>query len=397
MKLLIICGPPASGKMTVGQELQKLTGYKLFHNHLSLELVNQFFDWGTPHFKKLDKQIRFSIFEEVAKSNLEGLIFTYVWAFDEPTDTAYIEEIVEVFKERNPTVCFVDLVCDLEERLQRNKHENRLQHKPSKRDVVFSEKNLLKIEKTYRMNSYEGEFPDKEFFKIDNTKLTAQETAVKIVHHFQLIPIPDLNLFMMCTALNPSALSTLPSGFHIRKCKRAELPVWKAMPFDNPTEAKEYASFMDDFFETVYGEQEDLFFEKVLFVCNGQDEPIATCFIWKAYGEFNTIHWMKTVKEYEGLGIGRALISYLLKDLSSEEYPIYLHTQPGSYRAIKLYSDFGFQILSDKKIGTRENDFEECLPFLQKYMPEQDFLQLKITSAPTYFLEQLALFDTEEF
>ena len=54
--LVIICGPPASGKMTVGQELQKLTGYKLFHNHMSLELVNQFFDFGTTNFERLVKR-----------------------------------------------------------------------------------------------------------------------------------------------------------------------------------------------------------------------------------------------------------------------------------------------------------------------------------------------------
>jgi hypothetical protein len=28
------------------------------------------------------------------------------------------------------------------------------------------------------------------------------------------------------------------------------------------------------------------------------------------------------------------------------EYPVYLHIQPSSFRAIKLYSDFGFSLLS---------------------------------------------------
>jgi len=186
MNLIIICGPPASGKMTVGQELQKLTGFKLFHNHLSIELVNQFFDWGSPHFRKLDKQIRFSIFEEIANSDLKGLIFTYVWAFSSPSDEAYIEEIIEVFKKRNPKVCFVELACDLEERLKRNKHENRLLHKASKRDIPASEKNLLNIEKKYRMNSFEGEFPDKPLFKIDNTHLEPFQVAEKILTHFSI-------------------------------------------------------------------------------------------------------------------------------------------------------------------------------------------------------------------
>ena len=63
MNLMVLLGPPAVGKMTVGQALQKLTDYKLFYNHLSLELVNQFFDFGTPNFSNLDRQIRFDIFK----------------------------------------------------------------------------------------------------------------------------------------------------------------------------------------------------------------------------------------------------------------------------------------------------------------------------------------------
>lgn len=209
--------------------------------------------------------------------------------------------------------------------------------------------------------------------------------------------IPDKNIFMMCESLKENALSILPKGFHVRSCKRTEFDIWKTMHFDNPIEAKEYDQFMIDFFETTYGGREDLFFKHTLFVCNNKEEPIATCLLWKAYGEFNTIHWLKVLKKYEGLGIGRALLSIIMKDLPKTAYPIYLHTQPGSYRAIKLYSDFGFQLLSDKKVGNRINDLDECLPILKKYMPDKDYQQLKINQAPSYFLNRLKAFDTVEF
>ena len=186
LSLVIICGPPASGKMTVGQELQKMTDYKLFHNHMSLELVNQFFDFGTPNFDSLDKKIRFDIFEEVAKSELTGLIFTIVMAFNLKEDEEYLDQIISVFKNRNLKFCLVELKCDLKERLKRNRHENRLKHKPSKTDVEASDKRLLYHEKKYRMNSVEGDFVNKPIFMIDNTNLTAFETANKIVEHFNL-------------------------------------------------------------------------------------------------------------------------------------------------------------------------------------------------------------------
>lgn len=186
LKLVIICGPPASGKMTVGQSLEKLTTYRLFHNHMSLELVHKFFDFGTPNFKRLDKDIRFSIFKEVAKSDLDGLIFTMVWAFDEAEDEAYIDEIISIFKDRNLKLCLVELDCELDERLKRNAHENRLRHKPTKRDVDASNKRLLFHDKKYRMNSKPGDLTNKDMFVIKNTNLSPMGAAKKIIAHYKL-------------------------------------------------------------------------------------------------------------------------------------------------------------------------------------------------------------------
>jgi ribosomal protein S18 acetylase RimI-like enzyme len=209
--------------------------------------------------------------------------------------------------------------------------------------------------------------------------------------------IPDKNIFMMCEALNRGALAELPDGFTVRNCRPEELGIWKAMPFETAEQAKEFDGFMTDFFETTYGGKEDLFFAKTLFVCDSQEKPVATCLLWKAYGEFNTIHWFKVLKEYEGIGIGRALLSIIVRDLAEEDYPVYLHTQPGSFRAIKLYSDFGFTLLSGEKFGSRKNDLDECLPILEGFMPEKYFQNLKIAAAPKEFEEALHKYNTVEF
>jgi len=184
MKFVLLFGPPAVGKMTVGQELAQITGLKLFHNHMSLELVNQFFDFGTPSFEHLDKVIRFEIFREVAKSDLAGLIFTYVWAFDEPADTDYIQEAIGIFEEQDAQIYLVELTAELDERLKRNRDEHRLAHKPSKRDIAFSEKSLLYFEANYRMHSKKGELATYHLLKMDNTHLSAAEAAEKIKKHF---------------------------------------------------------------------------------------------------------------------------------------------------------------------------------------------------------------------
>lgn len=209
--------------------------------------------------------------------------------------------------------------------------------------------------------------------------------------------IPDKNLFMMCKTLNSNALSELPKGYHVRTCRREELDIWKEIHFDDEKSAKEAKGYMTKFFNDVYSDKEDLFFQKCLFVCDKDNRPIGACFAWKAYDKINTIHWFKVHKNYEGLGIGRALLSIVMNSLAGNDYPVYLHTQPSSYRAIKLYSDFGFALLSDPIIGYRSNDLEECLPILRTYMPQKDFEKVQFVKAPENFLEAVKSSSINQF
>lgn len=90
-KLVMIVGPQAVGKMTVGQELSKITNLKLLHNHMTIELLTKIFDYSKESFKKLNLNIRTQIFEEFSKSNEYGLIFTSCYAFDSEEEKQIIE------------------------------------------------------------------------------------------------------------------------------------------------------------------------------------------------------------------------------------------------------------------------------------------------------------------
>ena len=80
MKLLFLFGNAAVGKMTVGQELMKLTGLRLFHNHMTIEPVIEIF--GTYNSVAIQR-LREVVFEEFSKSDCYGMIFTFMWAFDQ--------------------------------------------------------------------------------------------------------------------------------------------------------------------------------------------------------------------------------------------------------------------------------------------------------------------------
>lgn len=185
MKLMILFGDAAVGKMTVGQELMKITDFRLFHNHMTIEPVIEIFGQYQP---EPVRRLREVIFEEFAKSDCYGLIFTYMWAFDQPSDWDYIAHVVELFRKEKPDtlVYYVELNATQQARLERNTTENRLRNKPSKRNIEWSNQNLITSDQKYRLISNEGEIPFPNYLRIDNTHLSPSEAAAHIKAHFSL-------------------------------------------------------------------------------------------------------------------------------------------------------------------------------------------------------------------
>jgi hypothetical protein len=77
MKLVVLHGPPAVGKLTVARELSARTGWRLFHNHLTVDLVLSVYDFGTPGFVALREEIWLAVIRRALADRLPGLIFTF--------------------------------------------------------------------------------------------------------------------------------------------------------------------------------------------------------------------------------------------------------------------------------------------------------------------------------
>jgi hypothetical protein len=183
MKLLFLIGDAAVGQMTVGQELMKITDLRLFHNHMTIEPIIEIFGY----FKASTIQrLREIIFEDFAASDAYGMIFTIMLAFDMQSDWDYLSHVGDIFKKHNADVFFVELVAPQEVRLQRNTTENRLKHKPSKRNIDESNLRLIRDDNNHRCVSYDGEVTFDNYIKIYNSELSAEAVAKMIKERFSL-------------------------------------------------------------------------------------------------------------------------------------------------------------------------------------------------------------------
>jgi hypothetical protein len=175
MKLLFIYGSPAVGKFTVANEVAKITGYKLFHNHLSMDCVKPVFEFGTPSYVKLVRIIRREVITEAAQQNV-NLIFTFCYAKE--VDDRQVKEITNIVETRGGKVCFVLLKAEKSELEKRVIEESR--HRMGKAKSV----KVLQ----YYLDTYElfTPVPHRESLVIDNTNLSPREVALRIVEHYKL-------------------------------------------------------------------------------------------------------------------------------------------------------------------------------------------------------------------
>lgn len=183
MKLLFIIGDAAVGKMTVGQELMKITDLRLFHNHMTIEPVIEIFG---RYDGKTISEICDTIFRNYAASNNYGMIFTLMMDFDLPSEWEYLEHIKGIFEPYGTDFYYVELIAPQEIRRKRNISENRLKNKASKREIETSNQRLINDDKNHRCVSYEGEIPFDNYIRIDNPDMEPEKAARLIQETFHL-------------------------------------------------------------------------------------------------------------------------------------------------------------------------------------------------------------------
>ena len=180
-KLLIIFGPPAVGKTTVGKIIESKTDFKLFNNHMAMDSVMHLFGVGTSSEDKLSRIIRENIIKEAALVGM-NLIFTYVWNFAKEKGKTNIDFYKNIYESDGGQVIFVELVAPLSVRALRANDPMRNVEKK----YAPNRDRVLNLEKTLNFTSPDPFFYPKFYLKIDTTNISPEEIASTIQKHFNL-------------------------------------------------------------------------------------------------------------------------------------------------------------------------------------------------------------------
>lgn len=178
MKLVFLHGMPGVGKLTVARELAKLTGFKLFHNHLAVDLVQSVFDFGSKPFVELREMIWLEVFRRAAESKVPGLIFTF--AFEPTVQSSFIKQVQRSVETHGGEVLFVKLQCSNEELERRVTNPSR------------EEFGKLTSLDQFRELKEGGAFVDPgitpDRMVLDTTNIGAPEAAQTIVSELKITP-----------------------------------------------------------------------------------------------------------------------------------------------------------------------------------------------------------------
>lgn len=163
----------------------------------------------------------------------------------------------------------------------------------------------------------------------------------------------------------PYVKYSLPNGYRFKLFEPGDEKYWaeieaSVLEFNSPIDALIY--FQRDYLPYINELK-----RRCLFIETSNGRKVATLTIWWNYTGVRRdpwIHWVAVHRDYQGLGLGKALVAEGVKRLLAIEVDrdVYLHTQTWSYKAIGIYKKAGFEITQEKGLsGYENNDYEKAI------------------------------------
>ena len=187
--------------------------------------------------------------------------------------------------------------------------------------------------------------------------------------------IPFYNTIMRCDGYAAQRV-TLPAGYRIRAYWPGDERDWARLEcvigdFDSADDAAVY--FREKYLSG--GDRED-----ILFLLDGSGAVVGSCVAWTDEGRgapVNSLHWLVVDEAHQGQGCGRTLCAAVMnRFLLRNGRPIYIHTQPWSWKAILLNASLGFRLQKTDTFGTYVNQYEDAMKALASVLTKEQLQAL---------------------
>jgi hypothetical protein len=175
MKLLLLHGAPAAGKLTVAKALLETVPGRLFDNHASIDLALAVFDFGAPGFWELVHSVRYSALDAAAEHGVPLVVMTFCYA--EPEDLPQFQKFEAIMQRRGGELLPAFLHCSRQEAVRRVGNPDRVE-----RRKLTSAEILMRDFDTYDF----APVPRADCLKLDTGARPAEATAREIIAHFDL-------------------------------------------------------------------------------------------------------------------------------------------------------------------------------------------------------------------
>ncbi|MBO7253469.1 MAG: GNAT family N-acetyltransferase [Oscillospiraceae bacterium] len=188
--------------------------------------------------------------------------------------------------------------------------------------------------------------------------------------------IPFFNTILRCDRYESQPVM-LPEGFSIVPYQDGYEKAWAELEyaigdFDSLKEA-------EDYFTATYLLRDELR-ESILFAVDPQGKVVGTCIAWQDPREdslISSLHWLVVDEHYHNMGLGKALCHSVMNLYTKQDQlPVYIHTQPWSWKAILLYLSLGFRLQKKDSFSRYVNEYEQAMQTLKDVLTQEQYTLL---------------------
>lgn len=186
--------------------------------------------------------------------------------------------------------------------------------------------------------------------------------------------IPFFNTILRCDQFTAAEIF-LPDGYTFEQYQDGYEDAWALLEyeigdFESFDEAKQY------FIENYLSDRQRLI-ERGVFLTDRDNNVVGFCIAWsdpKDEKQIASLHWLVVSPEHQGKGLGRAVCQRTMQIFSeNHELPVYIHTQPWSWKAILLYISLGFYLQKSDSFSHYENQYDLAMGALRKAVSGEQY------------------------